>query len=128
MLLARMRRAGGQPIRPGAPAAVYEPAALKLRKGRGVVFAPLALGEALVLWPARIPVEAEPAQVLRHELRIVHIAALGIEILQPEDKLAAGMPRVQPGQEAGADVAQMQPPARAGRVAASFDIAHFHHR
>ena len=124
VLLARMGRGGGEALRPGAPAAVYEPLFLQHGEGRAVQPAARALSIALVLRPAGVPVQAQPAEVVRHELRAVHIAPVGVQVLEAEDELPAQMADVQPGQEARADIPQMQPPARAGREAASYSPFH----
>ena len=98
-LLAGMRRAGRKALRARAPAGVDEPECREPFKGRFVAARAQALTAARFLRPAEIPVEAEPAQVLRHEARVFIPAALRVQVFQAEEHLAAQGADIQPGQQ-----------------------------
>ena len=118
-LLARVRRARGQPLRAGTPAGVDQPEALQPLKGGLVAPRAQALTAGGVLRPAEVPVEAQPAQVLGHEARIFVPAPLRVQVLEPEEQLPAQGAHVQPGEQGREHVSKVQPPAGTGREAAA---------
>ena len=72
---------------------------------------------ALGLFRRLVPGNAEPVQVVDNALLILRPAALGIGIVQPEEKLPPLMPGEQEIHQSGAGVADMQIPRGAGREA-----------
>ena len=71
--------------------------------------------------PAAVPVEAQPAQIVRERVDIRPLRAGGVEVLHAEDQLPAEGAAVQPGEQHGEQIPDMQI-ARGARRKAPDDV------
>ena len=98
VFLPRMRGRGSEPLRARAPAGVEQPLFPQPPEGLLVFPRPPALAAVRLHRPAEVPVEAQPAQVLRHKPGGILVGALRVEVLEPEEHLPSARAHVQPGE------------------------------
>ena len=113
-------RRGGQTLGPGAEAGIDQSHLLQLPEPGGIELRPLTLPVGTMGSPhliSLVPVQTQPAQILRQDLGILLPAAVGVQILHPQDQRAARRTHRQPGQQRCKHISKVHPSAGTGRKA-----------
>ena len=111
---------GGVKLAPGAEAGIEQPLLFQLLQRRAVdLAAPALIKFRAAGASALVPVQTQPSEILFHPVAERALAAVWIQILQPQYHCAAAAAHGKPCQQGGPCVAQMHSSAGGGGEASA---------